>query len=447
MWTLLWVPGTFLVEVIKTVAETVKQEEGVGQVPPRLRALFKRLVGFEKQAGPYAVAELRVHQALKAKYKTEIPEEEVRFLTDTLDNPNLQELRFGQTYNDILRSRKGANKVKREVPVMVVIGNPPYRERAKGEGKWVEEHSRDLRRVPSLDAFRAIGKGKYEYVLSNLYVYFWRWATWKVFDAHPDHPAGVVAFITTSGYTIGPGFAGMREYLRRTADEGWIINLSPEPHQPAVNTRVFPGVQHRLCIGVFVRYGEPRLGTPADIHHLTVSGLQDEKFIRLEHITLDDPEWMDCPTGWQEQLLPNPTESWRSYPLLGDLMPWAAPGVKPNRTCVYAPTPDTLRRRWNRLVLAPRKDKARLFKETRDRKLHTHLSSLHGLPEAMRPIDEETSLVPSIAKIAYRSFDRQHLILDQRSADFLRPNLWRVWSDHQVFVTEQHAHPLEGDRV
>ena len=227
--------GTFLLSVIDAVASTVAEEEGEGAVSPQVRSLFSRLVGFEKQAGPFAVAELRVHQAVKAKHKTEVPEEEVKFfVADTLDNPYIEQTHLGLTYEPIARSRREANKIKRDTPVLVVIGNPPYRERAKGLGGWVEQGDANSGTVRPIDAFRAAGNGRYEYVLSNLSVYFWRWATWKVFDAHPGHPAGMVAFITTAAYTSGPGFAGMREYLRRTADEGWIIDLSPEGHQPEV---------------------------------------------------------------------------------------------------------------------------------------------------------------------------------------------------------------------
>ena len=257
--------GTFLLSVIDMVATTIAEEEGLPAVPPQVRSLFGRLVGFERQAGPFAVAELRVHQAVKAKHNTEVPEQEVRFfVADTLDNPYIEQTHLGLTYEPIARSRREANKIKREVPVLVVIGNPPYRDRARGLGGWVEQGDSNSGIAAPLSAFRAAGNGRYEYVLSNLSIYFWRWATWKAFDAHPDQPSGVVAFITTSAYTTGQGFAGMREYLRRTADEGWIINLSPEGHQPEVSTRIFPGVQHPLCIGIFARYGHGNPAVPGE---------------------------------------------------------------------------------------------------------------------------------------------------------------------------------------
>jgi hypothetical protein len=435
--------GTFLLSIIDAVARTVAEEEGDGAVSPQIRSLFSRLVGFEKQAGPFAVAELRVHQAVKAKHKTEVPEDEVKFfVADTLDNPYIEQTHLGLTYEPIARSRREANKIKRDTPVLVVIGNPPYRERARGLGGWVEQGDDNSGTARPIDAFRATGNGRYEYVLSNLSVYFWRWATWKVFDAHLSAPAGVVAFITTAAYTSGPGFAGMREYLRRTADEGWIIDLSPEGHQPEVSTRVFPGVQHQLCIGIFARYGKGNPSEPANIHHVTVSGPRAVKFDQLAALSLASPGWVPCATRWQDRLVPAGDQAWEGYPLLGDLMPWQAPGVKPNRTWVHAPSARTLRARWDRLIRAPASDKAELLKETRDRLTSTTAGPVLGFAPHSRTIGEEGASCPEPVRIGYRAFDRQYLIPDTRLIDFPRPALWQVVSQRQVFVAEQHDEPL-----
>jgi Type ISP C-terminal specificity domain/N-6 DNA Methylase len=435
--------GTFLLSIIDAVARTVAEEEGDGAVPPQIRSLFSRLVGFEKQAGPFAVAELRVHQAVKAKHKTEIPEDEVKFfVADTLDNPYIEQTHLGLTYEPIARSRREANKIKRDTPVLVVIGNPPYRERAKGLGGWVEQGDDNSGTAKPIDAFRAAGNGRYEYVLSNLSVYFWRWATWKVFDAHPSKPAGVVAFITTAAYTNGPGFAGMREYLRRTADEGWIIDLSPEGHQPEVSTRVFPGVQHQLCIGIFARYGNGNPAEAANIHHATASGTRAHKFEQLAQLSVASLGWVSCATGWQDRLVPASNQEWEGYPLLGDLMPWQVPGVKPNRTWVHAPAAATLRARWNRLIGAPVSDKPGLLKETPDRMIDSTAATITGFVRPAGIISDEKGQCPLPIRIGYRAFDRQYLIPDTRLIDRPRPALWQVASERQVFVAEQHDEPL-----
>lgn len=437
--------GTFLLSIIDTVATTIAEEEGDPAVPPQVRSLFSRLVGFEKQAGPFAVAELRVHQAVKTKYKAEVPEQEVNlFVADTLDNPYIEQTHLGLTYEPIARSRREANKIKREVPVLVVIGNPPYRDRAKGLGGWVEQGDSNSGDVPPLRAFRAAGNGRYEYVLSNLSVYFWRWATWKAFDAHGDHPSGVVAFITTSAYTTGQGFAGMREYLRRAADEGWIIDLSPEGHQSGVNTRVFPDVQHPLCIGIFARYGRGRPGRSANVHYLSVAGLREQKFSQLARLTLARGDWSTSPSGWQEPFTPAGGESWLGYPLVGDLMPWKSPGIKPNRNWVYAPSPDILRGRWNRLIAASKADKAQLFKETPDRLTGMMIAAMPGFTNPSGTIRDETGACPTLVRVGYRAFDRQYLIPDARLIDRPRPALWQVSGNIQVFAVEQHDEPLSS---
>ena len=92
------------------------------------------------------------------------------------------------------------------------------------------------------------GVGAHAKHLRNLYVYFWRWATWKVFDHDPEHDTGIVCFITVAGFLNGPGFQRMRDYLRRTADRIWVIDCSPEGHQPDVPTRIFQAVQQPVCI-------------------------------------------------------------------------------------------------------------------------------------------------------------------------------------------------------
>lgn len=197
----------------------------------------------------------------------------------------------------------------------VVIGNPPYRERAEGEGGWVEMGSEAKRQGKRdsdhaiLDDFRAEGNGLAEYVLKNLYVYFWRWATWKVFDALPDHGAGVVCFITTSGYIRGPGFKGMREYLRRTCSEGWVIDVSPEGMRPDVPTRIFPGVQQPLAIGLFVREPSADRDTPADVHFTAIEGRRAEKYEALAALKVSDESWRLARTDWQAPLPPQPNRT------------------------------------------------------------------------------------------------------------------------------------------
>jgi hypothetical protein len=431
--------GTYVLDVLETVAKTVADSEGPGAVPARLRSTASRLIGIEIQTGPYAVAELRVAEALH-RYDAGIPNDGLRlYVADTLDDPFAEQAHLAATLAPIAASRQGANEVKAKEPVVVVLGNPPYRERAKGHGGFIEDGAPNTDwATPPLQDFREKGNGMAEYVLSNLYVYFWRWATWKVFDAHPERSDGVICFITTSGYLKGPGFAGMRRYLRRHASDGWIIDCTPEGHQPDVATRIFGGVQQPICIGMFIRCADTDLEVPATIRYRAIRGKQSEKFSQLRSIDIDDENWETCHAEWTAPFLPKGGASWDESPLLGDLMPWQVTGVKPNRTWVYAPLAETLAQRWHALIGADADAREILFRKTRDASISKKKSGLQGHPHADLEVSQESGPCLDPIPLAYRSFDFQFLIPDDRLMDQPRPDLWRVRSNSQVFVSEQH---------
>jgi hypothetical protein len=252
----------------------------------------------------------------------------------------------------------------------------------------------------------------------------------------------VVALISPSAYLSSRGFAGMRTYLRQTADEGWIIDLSPEGHRPDIPTRVFPEVQQPLCIGIFARRGPPRRNTPATIHYLAISGRREDKFARLGELTFDDPAWATCPTQWQTPFLPNRNPSWTASPLLDDLFPWSSRGVTPGRTWVYAPDKETLAKRWRQFVGADLEERRQQFKEARDRKLNTVVGPLPGIPPHTGTLAQEASTQPlEPVLVGHRAFDRKWLIPDNRLMVVPRPDLWLVRSPKQIHMTAS-VHPV-----
>ena len=126
--------GTFLFRVIDRIAQTVEESEGPGAVGPRLQEAAKRLIGFELQTGPYSVAELRLSEEYRRRGAA-VSEEDLRlYVANTLDDPFVEVTRLGSVYEPIARSRRNANKVKAEEPVVVVIGNPPTRRGRRGRG-------------------------------------------------------------------------------------------------------------------------------------------------------------------------------------------------------------------------------------------------------------------------------------------------------------------------
>ncbi|MGW3844472.1 type ISP restriction/modification enzyme [Streptomyces sp. NPDC005075] len=436
--------GTFLHTIIENVASQASEHRGPAMAQDAIGRLAKRLYGFELQMGPFAVAEMRASDLLK-RHHAPLPKGGLNFfVTDTLDNPFLEEQELASTYGVLSSSRKRANEVKGKIPVTVVIGNPPYDDKAENRGGWVEKRPKG-QEPPLLDTFRYPGNGRYEHILKNMYLYFWRWATWKVFDAHETDQHGVICFITPSGFATGPGGRGMRDYLRRTCDEGWIINLSPEGQRADVSTRVFPKVAQPLAICIFVRRANTDAERSARIHYRSIGGKRPEKFRQLKEIKLDDNEWREAHQEGVRPFTPATQSGWEDYPALDDLFPWGSPGVKANRSWVSSPSADTLRRRWARLI---REDdpveKAQLFKETRDGVLDQKKGPLPGRPAHRLTIGAETSTAPHLRRMALRSFDRQWLIADNRVVDFPRPDLWAALRDGQLFLNQQSSQVIES---
>lgn len=442
--------GTFLHTILERIVDRVTVTDGPGAVAGELTKAADRLNGFELQMGPFAVAELRASDLLKA-HKADPPAGGLHFyVTDTLDDPTSEETQIASGLQLIAESRRRANTVKAQTNVTVVIGNPPYDDRAQGRGGWVEHGS-------AADGKDAVGiladwhdpdTSRHFHNLKNLYVYFWRWATWKVWESTPldpdDGQAGIVCFISTSGYVGGPGFTAMRRYLREHASEGWIIDLTPEGHTPDVATRIFPGVRQPLAIGLFVRHPHSNPGTPATVHYRALHGRKADKFAALHTVGLDDHDWQDARTEWTAPFTPASTTGWDYYPALNDLLPWTSPGVTGNRRWPIAPSQAILEARWTALQSEPDDASRRsLLKETRDRKIDKLPRPLPAVsPEPTQPLSTDRGPMLTPVRIGYRSFDRQWIIPDARILDMPRADLWDARVPGQVFAVEQHSDPV-----
>lgn len=311
---------------------------------------MNRLLAFEIQLGPFAVAQLRVLSEL-VDLIGDRPETPLRmFVADTLDNPYVEQEWVPEILGAIAESRRQANEIKKQEPITVVIGNPPYKEKAKNRGGWVESGSDNALEPPLLAAWMPPpdwGVSAHAKHLRNLYVYFWRWATWKVFDHHRTANHGIVCFITVAGFLNGPGFERMRDYLRRTADEIWLIDCSPEGHQPEVNTRIFQGVQQPVCIMLVSRSPASDPEVPAMVRFRALpAGDRKAKFKTLARLKLNSKGWVECPADWRAPFLPKSTGAWTTYPSLDDLFIYNGSGVMPWRTWIIAPDSESLHRRW-----------------------------------------------------------------------------------------------------
>jgi len=437
--------GTYVLAALRYALEKVAGNKGVGMKVSAATTAAARVHAFEILVGPYAVAHLRLTQQLISEGGT-LPEDGVHvYLTDTLESPFAPPPHYPTLYRPLGEEHEKARKVKAETPVMVCIGNPPYDRQTideehageKRKGGWVRYSDEGTGKGGGilrdfLAPLEPLGLGVHAKNLYNDYVYFWRWALWKVFESKPG--PGIVSFITASSYLRGPGFAAMRQVMRQTFDELWIIDLEGDNLGARKTENVF-AIQTPVAIAIGICEGAPNPDTPAKVRYCRIEGTSDGKLARLAEVEkFSDLSWRLCPDGWTDLFQPVPDTPYTKWPLLADLFPWQENGMQFKRSWPISESTEVLKMRWKELMSAT--DRGKMFKESRDRKVSKSYPALDGgdrLPalDSLPPITPP----PEPQRIAYRSYDRQWAMADARLGDFLRPVLHQSYGSRQVFLT------------
>lgn len=218
--------GTFLYAVLDLIRSEFMKQNNAGRWSGFVREqLLPRLFGFELLMAPYAMAHLKLGMQLAAQ---DLPEAQRGdwaydfgsgerlgvYLTNTLEEAlKKSQLLLGQYISD---EANAAAEIKKDRPIMVVLGNPPYSGHSANKGPWirglVEDYKRDY---PDLNK---PGQAKW---LQDDYVKFIRFGQWRIRQTGQ----GILAFITNHGYLDNPTFRGMRQSLMETFDEIHILDL------------------------------------------------------------------------------------------------------------------------------------------------------------------------------------------------------------------------------
>jgi len=449
--------GTYLLGVIDHALDRVEDEEGKGAVPGRASILAKNLFGFEIMVGPYSVSELRVSRALIDRGAS-LPKDGLGvYLTDTLESPFAKPIQLTTILREISNQHRLALRVKEKVPVFVCLGNPPYDRHDAADnsdphykvrtGGWVRygDENRPGEKPILKDfiepAVKA-GHGGDIKNLYNLYIYFWRWALWKVLEHMTSQGPGIVSFISASSYLEGDAFSGMREHMRRTCDEIWIIDLGGEGRGTRKGKNIF-AIQTPVAICIALRNASEKKEEPATTRYVRIRGSKKDKLDALDSISGFKPlKWRKCPEEWQGNFKPNGTGKFFSWPLLTDLMPWQHSGVQMKRKWPIAPDEEILKHRWDSLLRADNRGIA--FKESGDRKIDQ--SYCVRLTENNRtiPIAKEprNASIPPLMDYSYRSFDNQKIIADGRLISRPRPAIWLCHSEKQLYFASVFTQPI-----
>jgi hypothetical protein len=464
--------GTYPVAAVKNGLERVAKRSGKPAVPARARQMAENMYGFEVLVGPYAVAHLRLTQALEGAINNSKapgePEERLGkrlniYLADTLESPNSAPPGgLDLTHRALTQEHEAARKVKNGGDILVCLGNPPYDRQTIEEGDtttqrkggWVrfgdqlkggaKQEDQGVRAIfrDFTDPATKAGAGVHLKNLYNDYIYFWRWALWRLFEQQKC--GGIVTFITASSYLAGPGFVGVREFMRRTFDDLWIIDLGGDNLGTRKTPNVF-NIQTPVAIAIGVRGPNPSPDTPAEVRYAKIDGAtREDKLANLEDVAaFGGIAWRDCPSDWHKPFLPVGQGDFAAWPSIEALFPLSLNGAQFKRHWPMGETVELLKARWDRLINSKQADRKKLFRETGGWKITKVVTDeLPGKGQPSIYSVDKTTEMPVAVPFSYRSFDRHFALYDFRLGDRLRPPLWRLHSEKQTYFTSLLSNPL-----
>ncbi len=292
--------GTFLREVIALIRERVLAQGMAGAWPEFARThLLERLYGFELLVAPYTMCHLKLKMELAIGDHGVTLKDWQRFnvyLTNTLAEPAKKPSALWQA-DPITAEAKLADDVKRDVPVMVVLGNPPYSRNSSNTGDWIKELLRPKSGAdPKMDYYSVDGAPLGERQPGSLqddYVKFIRFAQHRI----DQTGEGVLAFVTNRAYLNNITFRGMRESLMQSFSEIYVLDLHGDAYlsssapDDVKDQNVFD-IQQGVAIGLFVK----RKGTggkPAKVFHAELWGPRAVKYDWLSRHASDVTEWTE----------------------------------------------------------------------------------------------------------------------------------------------------------
>ena len=275
--------GTFLAEVVNQIYDRYLDQQGIWQQYVE-QHLLPRLNGFEILMASYAVAHLKLDMLLsETGYQHQSEKRLHVYLTNSLEESNNEpRTLFAQWLS---REAAEANVIKRDCPVMVVIGNPPYSGESQNKGKWIMSLMEDYKKEPGGKQPLDERNPKW---LNDDYVKFIRLAQHYI----EKKGEGIIGFINPHGYLDNPTFRGMRWNLLKTFDKIYAIDLHGNSKKKETcpdgskDENVFD-IMQGVSINLFVKTGRKDKDELGKVYHKDLYGLRQQKYDFLDGATLE----------------------------------------------------------------------------------------------------------------------------------------------------------------
>ena len=275
--------GTFLAEVVNQIYDRYRDQQGIWQQYVE-QHLLPRLNGFEILMASYAVAHLKLDMLLSETGYQHNSEKRLHvYLTNSLEESNNEpRTLFAQWLS---REATEANVIKRDCPVMVMIGNPPYSVSSQNNGKWITSLLADYKKDLNERNIQP---------LSDDYIKFLRLGQHYI----EKNGEGVLAFICNNTFIDGIIHRQMRKSLLTAFDKIYIVDLHGNSKKNEIapdgskDENVFD-IMQGVSINIFVKIGQKEKKELAKVYHFNIYGTRQKKYETLDSISLSKTNWSE----------------------------------------------------------------------------------------------------------------------------------------------------------
>jgi len=329
---------TFLAEATKLAVEEFVQRYGEGAKGSFIKGhVLKNFYAFELMMAPYTIGHIKMSFWLEELgYKLEGDERFKLYLTNTLEMEELAQSTLPGMAS-LSEESHLAGKVKKETPILVILGNPPYSGHSANRGAWISDLLKKgytLANGSKDDGYYMVDgkplKEKNPKWLQDDYVKFIRFAQWKIDQAGE----GIIGFITNHSYLDNPTFRGMRQSLMRSFNEIYILDL----HGNSLKKEICPDgspdenvfdIRQGVAIAFFIKKKSPK--ESCSVHHSELWGSREKKYDWLRKNDIETTDWVEISpkTGFYLFVPRDETliEAYESNPKITDIFKLNSVGI------------------------------------------------------------------------------------------------------------------------
>jgi very-short-patch-repair endonuclease len=286
--------------------------------------ILKNFYAFELMMAPYAVGHLKMAFFLEELgHRLQEGERIPFYLTNALDMSELEASKL-PGLSSLAEESRLAGRVKRQEPILVILGNPPYSGHSANKGEWIQRQIEVYKQVDG----KPLREKQIKW-LHDDYVKFIRFAQWKIEQAG----RGVVGMITNHSYLDNPTFRGMRRSLMQTFDEIYVLDLHGNSLKRercpdgSPDENVFD-IRQGVAIAFFVKTGK---GGAATVHHVDLWGLREAKYEWLMGNDVRTTPWTEIQPKPEFYLFvprdETELERYNTFPKVTDIFPIHSVGI------------------------------------------------------------------------------------------------------------------------